>query len=82
MKFQPPTIRRWSQEKLDEADPRVLPFWYWFLHELFDLIGTLVSGFFAAIFFLIATGVVLGILANQYPQWTFSVFKNAVCNTQ
>ncbi len=48
-------------------------------HEISNMVAALATGFVMAFVFLFAMGVVLGVLAHEYPAWTFLQFKNAIC---
>ena len=72
-------MKIYPAEMLEKANPKEVPFWYWALHEFFDMLGALAGGFVGAIAFLFAVGIVLGVLATQYPQYTFQMFQYAVC---
>ncbi len=66
-------------DELDEADPKKFPYWMWMAHEISNMVAALATGFVMAFVFLFAMGVVLGVLAHEYPAWTFLQFKNAIC---
>ena len=72
-------MRLFSDEKIEMADPRKVPFWQGFLRELYTMLGTLAAGLMLGIVYVIATGIMLGVLANMYPQFTFEALKAGFC---
>lgn len=74
-------MKIYSQDILDRADPKEVPFWYWMLHEMGEFIGALLGGLLGAVMVIIFTGSMLAALTFQFPNWTFLQFTNAVCHT-
>ena len=72
-------MRSWGQDTIEKADPQIVPFYQWFLREMYELLGSLVTGFFAAIVFIISMRIMIGVLTTLYPQFTFQLFQHAVC---
>lgn len=63
--------------ELESADPKNFPYHLWFVNEIQNLIGNIVSGFLMAIFFVILIISFMGVIfkyIENHPEWSANQF--------
>lgn len=66
---------------LETGDPKKFPFWQFMYHEMVSIVSFAIVGIVMSFFIILIIGITIQVLINNYPDFTFSMFRHYVCDT-